>query len=206
METFLIVFTLSLDAFVASIAYGTNRIEMPFKSMVIIDIVCTSLLAISVFLGTLVRNILPQNYTSIISFLILMLLGIYYLLEGVIKTYIKKVFLLDKEFKFKLFDIWFVITVYMDEIKADFDNSKILSLKEALYLGIALSLDSLAIGFGSSLRNINCIGVISLSLIANMVAIWGGLAIGKRFIERTKVNLSWLAGIILIILAFLKLK
>ncbi|HHV38376.1 MAG TPA: sporulation membrane protein YtaF [Tepidimicrobium sp.] len=206
METFLIVFTLSLDAFVASIAYGTNRIEMPFKSMVIIDIVCTSLLAISVFLGTLVRNILPQNYTSIISFLILMLLGIYYLLEGVIKTYIKKVFILDKEFKFKLFDIWFVITVYMDEIKADFDNSKILSLKEALYLGIALSLDSLAIGFGSSLRNINCIGVISLSLIANMVAIWGGLAIGKRFIERTKVNLSWLAGIILIILAFLKLK
>jgi len=206
VETFLIVFTLSLDAFVASIAYGTNRIEMPFKSMVIIDIVCTSLLAISVFLGTLVRNILPQNYTSIISFLILMLLGIYYLLEGVIKTYIKKVFILDKEFKFKLFDIWFVITVYMDEIKADFDNSKILSLKEALYLGIALSLDSLAIGFGSSLRNINCIGVISLSLIANMVAIWGGLAIGKRFIERTKVNLSWLAGIILIILAFLKLK
>ena len=93
----------------------------------------------------------------------------------------------------------------MDEIKADFDNSKILSLKR-LYLGIALSLDSLAIGFGSSLRNINCIGVISLSLIANMVAIWGGLAIGKRFIERTKVNLSWLAGIILIILAFLKLK
>ena len=119
METFLIVFTLSIDAFVASIAYGTNRIEMPFKSVVIIDIVCTSLLAISVFLGTLIRNILPQNYTRIISFLILMLLGIYYLLEGVIKAYIKNNFILDKEFKFKLFDIWFVITVYMDEIKAD---------------------------------------------------------------------------------------
>ncbi|NLJ78608.1 MAG: sporulation membrane protein YtaF, partial [Tissierellia bacterium] len=160
METFLIVFTLSLDAFVASIAYGINKIRMPFKSMVIIDIVCTSLLAISIFLGTLISKILPQNSTSLISFSILFLLGIYYLLEGAIKSYIKNTLVLDKNFRFKLFDIWFVITIYMDEIKADFDNSKTLNLKEALYLGIALSLDSLAIGFGFSLRRINCLGII----------------------------------------------
>ena len=206
METFLIVFTLSLDAFVASIAYGINKIRMPFKSMVIIDIVCTSLLAISIFLGTLISKILPQNSTSLISFSILFLLGIYYLLEGAIKSYIKNTLVLDKNFRFKLFDIWFVITIYMDEIKADFDNSKTLNLKEALYLGIALSLDSLAIGFGFSLRRINCLGIIFFSLIANMIAIWGGLAIGKRFVEKTEIDLSWLAGVILLILAFLRLK
>lgn len=206
METFLIVFTLSLDAFVASIAYGINKIRMPFKSMVIIDIVCTSLLAISIFLGTLISKILPQNSTSLISFSILFLLGVYYLLEGAIKSYIKNTLVLDKNFRFKLFDIWFVITIYMDEIKADFDNSKTLNLKEALYLGIALSLDSLAIGFGFSLRRINCLGIIFFSLIANMIAIWGGLAIGKRFVEKTEIDLSWLAGVILLILAFLRLK
>ncbi|NLJ79273.1 MAG: sporulation membrane protein YtaF, partial [Tissierellia bacterium] len=88
----------------------------------------------------------------------------------------------------------------------DFDNSKTLNLKEALYLGIALSLDSLAIGFGFSLRRINCLGIIFFSLIANMIAIWGGLAIGKRFVEKTEIDLSWLAGVILLILAFLRLK
>lgn len=206
METFLVVFTLSLDAFVASIAYGTNKIKMPFKSMIIIDIICTSLLAISIFLGTLVKKTLPEGTTIIISFTILILLGIFYLLEGVIKTYIKNNLILDKKIKFKLFNIWFIISVYMDEIKADLDNSKTLSSKEALYLAIALSLDSLAIGFGSSLGSINCISIIFLSLIINMIAIWSGLAIGKRFVEKVKIDLSWLAGVILIILAFLKLK
>ncbi len=206
METFLVVFTLSLDAFVASIAYGTNKIKMPFKSMIIIDIICTSLLAISIFLGTLVKKTLPESTTIIISFTILILLGIFYLLEGVIKRYIKNNLILDKKIKFKLFNIWFIISVYMDEIKADLDNSKTLSSKEALYLAIALSLDSLAIGFGSSLGSINCISIIFLSLIINMIAIWSGLAIGKRFVEKVKIDLSWLAGVILIILAFLKLK
>ena len=206
METFLVVFTLSLDAFVASIAYGTNKIKMPFKSMIIIDIICTSLLAISIFLGTLVKKTLPESTTVIISFTILILLGIFYLLEGVIKTYIKNNLILDKKIKFKLFNIWFIISVYMDEIKADLDNSKTLSSKEALYLAIALSLDSLAIGFGSSLGSINCISIIFLSLIINMIAIWSGLAIGNRFVEKVKIDLSWLAGVILIILAFLKLK
>ena len=206
METFLVVFTLSLDAFVASIAYGANKIKMPFKSMIIIDIICTSLLAISIFLGTLVKKTLPESTTIIISFTILILLGIFYLLEGVIKRYIKNNLILDKKIKFKLFNIWFIISVYMDEIKADLDNSKTLSSKEALYLAIALSLDSLAIGFGSSLGSINCISIIFLSLIINMIAIWSGLAIGKRFVEKVKIDLSWLAGVILIILAFLKLK
>lgn len=206
METILVVFALSLDAFVASIAYGTNKIKMPFKSMVVIDVICTSFLALSILLGTLVKNVLPLNTTIIISFVILLLLGIFYLLEGIIKAYIKKKMILDKKMEFKLFDIWFMIDLYIDGTKADLDNSKSLSSKEALYLAIALSLDSLAIGFGSSLGDINCSQIILLSLIFNMIAIWGGLAVGKRLVEKTTIELSWLAGIMLIILAFLKLK
>jgi len=72
-------------------------------------------------------------------------------------------------------------------------------------LAIALSLDSLAIGFGSSLGNINYFNVILLSLVSDMIAIWLGLFIGRKFVEKSKLNLSWLAGIILIILAVLKL-
>ena len=48
-ETLLLVFTLSLDAFVASIAYGTNEIEVPFVSIAIINVTCSSLLALSLF-------------------------------------------------------------------------------------------------------------------------------------------------------------
>ena len=70
---------------------------------------------------------------------------------------------------------------------------------------MALSLDSLAVGFGSSLGSINYIYVIVLSLIIGIFSIWIGLLIGEKVARKSKVNLSWLAGIILIILACLKL-
>ncbi|WP_368239350.1 manganese efflux pump, partial [Clostridium tertium] len=105
---------------------------------------------------------------------------------------------------FKLFDFNVVLQVYADETKADFDKSKILTSKEALYLAFALSLDSLAVGFGSSLISINYIQVFAVALLIGIVAILLGAFIGKKFVETTNINLSWLSGAMLIILAFLR--
>lgn len=134
-----------------------------------------------------------------------MCLGIYYLFESLIKSYIGAHLNPNKKIRLSLFDFQLVIDIYVDEIKADFDNSKSLSPKEALYLATALSLDSLAIGFGSSLGDINYLRVILLSLIFDMVAVSTGLFIGRKFAEKSRVNISWLAGVILIILAILKI-
>lgn len=206
MEIILLVLTLSMDAFVASIAYGTSDIKIPLKSIVIIDIVCAAFLALSMFLGSLLKKVLPSDLTIMISFILLMVLGIYYLFESIIKRYLENKTHSKKQVKLKLFNIWLIIDIYIDETKADLDNSKTLNLKEALYLAIALSLDSIAIGFGSGIGNINYIVVIILSLIWDVVAIWGGLLLGRKFVERTNMDLSWLSGVMLIILALLKLK
>lgn len=205
METLLLVFTLSLDAFVASIAYGANKIKIPFLSLIIINIMCSVFLALSIFLGCQIKKIIPENIAIVFSFSILFLLGVYYLFESIVKSYLEKNLESKEKVKIKLFDIYFVIDVYIDETKADFNHSKILESKEALYLATALSLDSLAVGFGSSLVSINYLHVIVLSFAMGMVSIWSGSFLGKKIIEITKVNLSWLSGIMLIILAILKL-
>lgn len=205
MENILLVLVLSLDAFMASIAYGTNKIKMPFKSILIIDMVCAIFLALSIFFGIQIRKILPESIALILGATILILLGIYYLFESIFKSYLENKLKENEKVKIKLFDIWFVIDVYVDETKADFNLSKNLDSKEALYLATALSLDSLAVGFGSSLGNINYLQVIGLSLVIGMFSIWSGLFIGKKIVEKTKINLSWLSGIMLIILGLLKL-
>ncbi|MGJ0845477.1 sporulation membrane protein YtaF [Tissierella praeacuta] len=205
MENILLVLVLSLDAFMASIAYGTNKIKMPFKSILIIDMVCAIFLALSIFFGIQIRKILPESIALILGATILILLGIYYLFESIFKSYLENKLKENEKVKIKLFDIWFVIDVYVDETKADFNLSKNLDSKEALYLATALSLDSLAVGFGSSLGNINYLQVIGLSLVIGMFSIWSGLFIGKKIVEKTKINLFWLSGIILIILGLLKL-
>ena len=205
MEAVLLVLTLSLDAFVASLAYGANKIKIPLKCIIIIDLICAAFLTISIFFGTLIKRLFPENIATIISFVILFFLGIYYLFESIFKSYIQKNSKFNKELKFKLFSIWFIINVYVDETKADLDDSKNLNPKEALYLASALSLDSIAIGFGSGLGSINYFHIIILSLIFDIIAIKGGLFMGKNLVEKSKINLSWLSGVILIFLAFLKL-
>lgn len=201
-EIVLLALALSLDSFVASIAYGTNKIKIPFLSVTIINIVCSSILAISLFLGAIVKSFMPENVTTIISFTILMILGVFYLFQSIVKSFITKSTNSSKEVKLRMADL--IINIYIDETSADFDNSKHLNSREALYLAVALSLDSLAVGFGSSLGNINYIQVILFSFFTGMIAIGIGLLIGKKLHETSKFNISWLSGVILMILAIMR--
>ncbi|MCS4521910.1 manganese efflux pump [Clostridium botulinum] len=107
--------------------------------------------------------------------------------------------------KIKFSDLSFIIDICIDETKADMDHSKILSPKEALYLSTALSLDSLAIGLGSSLGNVNYMQIVILSLISDFVFVYAGAFVGRKFVEKSKLNLSWLSGIILIFLAITRI-
>lgn len=205
LSSLLLVLSISLDSFVASIAYGTNKIKIPFKSALIIDIVSALVLCFSLAIGSILKDFIPGNTAVIFSFIILLGLGVYRLFECIFKGYIVKRSNSQKPLTFKLFDFKFVMEVYADETKADFDNSKILSSKEAFYLSLALSLDSLAVGFGSSLIAVNIMEVMIICLIAGIIAISFGVFIGRKFVEKVNFDLSWLSGVLLIILAFMRI-
>ena len=204
IETLLLVLSVSIDSFLASISYGTSKIRIPFSSALIVDIISSTMLGSSLLVGSFLQDYISLNIAKIISFIILFLLGIYRLFESILKSYINNNSKELSPFKFKLFDFNFVLQVYADEIKADFDKSKILTSKESIYLAFALSLDSLAVGFGSSLLTINYIEVFIISIIIGLIAILLGACVGRKFVESTNLNLSWLSGLMLIILAFLR--
>ncbi len=204
IETLLLVLSVSIDSFLASISYGTSKIRIPFSSALIVDIISSTMLGSSLLVGSFLQDYISLNIAKIISFIILFLLGIYRLFESILKSYINNNSKELSPFKFKLFDFNFVLQVYADEIKADFDKSKILTSKESIYLAFALSLDSLAVGFGSSLLTINYIEVFIVSIIIGLIAILLGACVGRKFVESTNLNLSWLSGLMLVILAFLR--
>ena len=72
-------------------------------------------------------------------------------------------------------------------------------------MALALSLDSIAVGFSSSLCNINYIEVLILCIVIGFLAISAGVFIGKKFADKVHFELSWLSGVLLIILAFLRI-
>ena len=104
LQSLLLVFSLCLDTFVASIAYGTDKIKIPFYSSIIINLVCSSFLGIALFLGDLLNNFMPINVATYLSFFLLLGLGIYRVFEVFCKKYIKKFSNKDKPLTFKVFD------------------------------------------------------------------------------------------------------
>lgn len=205
LEAILLVTALSIDAFVASIAYGTNKIKIPFYSVATINVVCTLLLGISLYFGSVVREVIPGSFVGLMGVLILLGLGVYQLFEGVFKSLIQKYLIEDKKVNFRLFHFKFVLQIYVDEIKADIDQSRRLNAKEALALAVALSVDGLAAGFGSALGNINYTQILLLSLVFHMAAVWMGVWVGQRLARKIKINMSWVSGVILITLALVRL-
>lgn len=205
MEIVLLVLAVSLDAFVASVHYGVKKIKIPFLSILIINLICSSLLGMSTFLGQEAQRFLPEGLTSMISFVILVFLGIYYLFEGLIKFYLESKKDKTGEIELKFADVRFMVNVYIDETKADKDSSKVLDSKEAIYLAVALSLDSLTIGFGSGLSDMYYLNIVILSFLAGFISIFGGLKVGEKISSGIKFNLSWISGILLIALAILRL-
>ena len=204
-EALILVIALSADAFVSSLAYGTDKIKIPFISAAIISIICSMFLGLFLFLGVVLNPFIPSNTIKFVCFAILLVLGIVKLFENYTKIKLSKNQNLKKEVKFSVFSLSFILNIYSKPVDADKDKSKVLSPLESVTLSIALSLDGIAAGFGTGMLSNNYVLIIILSLTLSFAAIIAGVFIGKKISQKLDINLSWLSGILLILLAFSKL-
>jgi len=196
---------LSLDAFVASFAYGGKKIAIPFKSVQVINLICGAITGVSLFVGNVVRQYIPEGLTVAICFTILAIMGILKLLDGITKSIIRKNENINKELRFSMLNFRFILHLYADPEDADVDDSKVLSPMEATSLAFALSLDGIAAGLGAAIGNVNGWAVLICSLFTNMAAVLLGCALGNKLARKTSLDLSWLCGVVLIGLAVSKL-
>lgn len=204
LQIILLVIAVCIDAFAVSLTYGMGNIKIPVFSALIISAVGTVFLSVSVFLASLVASAIDKKTCIVLSMSLLILLGVINIFQNSIKAYLRR-HKGKKNVSFSLFDISFVVEIFFDETKADWDNSKSLSAKEALVLAIPLSIDSLASGFSAGLGMTSLWGIVILSFIAGLLLILLGSFIGRRISRKTKLNLSWISGVALIILGLTRL-
>lgn len=200
----LLVFAVCIDAFAVSISYGIGKIKIPIMSALIVSFVGTAFLAVSVFFARIISGYIDSRLCVILSAILLIILGVTNIFQNSIKAYLRK-YNGRKKLKFCVFNISFVVSVILDETKADADNSKVLSVKEALALSVALSLDSLATGFSAGLAVTYFIETVVLTFIVGFLCVMSGCIIGRRISSKTKLDLSWITGIVLICIALLNI-
>ena len=202
MEAAAIASSLSIDAFVAGLAYGSNKTKISFMSIQIINIICSGITSISLLAGAALSPYIPQEITAIIAFSILFVVGIMKLLDGATKSLIRKYSGVKKKLTGSFLNLEFVLHLYANPEEADINASKDISTGEAALLALSLSLDGMAVGFGASLAGINWVAVAGWSLITNAVFLALGHLAGRK---AARANVSWLGGIVLIGLAISKL-
>ncbi len=204
-QLIMLVTALCLDSFAASFVYGAERIRIPAASVAVLSGLSTAVLILSLLLGSGVGHIVPQRLTELFCFLILFLIGFVKLFDGALKSLIRRFPLPEKRLKFSVSQFHFILTVYADPAAANEEDISVLSPSEALFLGLSLSLDSAAAGFGAGMTAFSLPLITLLSLGLNTASVLLGSCLGKRLASRSSLDLSWLCGLLLIALAFFKL-
>ncbi len=205
LQTFLFTLTVCIDTFITGFSYGVSKIRIPILSATMMNLICSLMIGISLCLGNILKAYLPVEILPICSFILLFILGIVRLSDGLIKNYIKRKGPLENQVQFSFLNFKFILHVYTKPESADLDFSKHLSLKESISLGIALSLDGLLIGFGAALAEVKVIETIVMTFLLGFILLIMGLWIGESVQKRIKMDLAYLGGIFLIILALSRL-
>ncbi len=201
---FLLVFALSLDTFFAAVACGADKIRIPFRSSLVMASVGTGCLALSLLLRGLLEQILPYDWIRLAGFVLLFLLGITALFQAGIKAALSRRAQKKEPLTFTCFNWSCVLSVYADETRADWDHSKTLSPREALLLAIPLSADSLVTGLSIAPSPLKIAALLLFSFFLGCAASGAGAVAGRRAAAASRRDLSWLSGVLLVLIAFAK--
>lgn len=204
LELVLFVAVLSLDAFTASVAYGTEKIKIGLLPALIVSAVGGLALLISALFSNFLAGYLSESFCKTLGFIVLFLVGLFNFIQGALKSAIKRRREHSANMHFRVRELDFFVEVLVDETKADADHSNALSVKEAFYLAAALSVDSLATGIGCGFSGMNPFSLGIAAFAVNLVAVFFGWLLGKGIARCVKLDLSWLGGAVLIGLALFR--
>lgn len=203
LSVLIIAISLSIDALGIGISYGVREIKIPLISKVIISLQSFLIMTISLFLGNIIFDIIPTYLGKYIGVIILFGMGIFM----IIQPYLPKK---EKVYKIKTFSLKYAgltIKIIKSPPVCDFNLSKTIEPFEALYLGIALSIDSLGVVFGSSAVGITILLPL-LAVVFQIILLSIGILWGKKVKKSSNISENiWVAlsGTILIFMGLIKI-
>lgn len=191
----------TLDSLTAGLTYGTRKVRiLPLSYLILICIPALFITAANQ-LGTLLACLLPPQVLPWISFLLLFLLGISKIIESLIRRLAAKHPSLTRNWGCKIKQINIIFTIYLSPEYANVEDLQILSAKEALLLSLALSLDSILVGMAFTTDAVSWVFLFLLAVLFNLLFFLIGYLAGHVLCHLFHVDLSWLSGLLLLLLA-----
>ncbi|KAF0993684.1 sporulation membrane protein YtaF [Geobacillus sp. TFV-3] len=200
----LLAFSVSMDSLSVGITYGMGGVRFSFFSLALIASMSGAVVFASMNIGRLLALVLPLHVEKGIASFILIALGVW----AMYNVYKPKRQETPMEFNETGETIGFsgAVQVLKRPELGDLDRSGTISQKEALLIGIALSMDSFGAGISSSLLHFPPLSFALLVGVFNLVFIRLGLSFGYM-VSKTGImkKATMLPGIVLIALGLIKL-
>lgn len=201
-------FAVSIDGFVAGIAYGLKDISIPIASLLIICITTIISTSIAMLTACILGTFINTQLAILFGALLLIIIGLFnlfqeYLTKGTHDSIINKA-TTSQKISFSIGRL--VINIMADPEKADVDQSQGINSLEALFLGLALGVDNIIATFAATLIEPLPLYTPLIMGFIQILAITTGIYTSKHFISNTlKKRFPYVPGIILIILGCIRL-
>ena len=200
LGTLLLILALSADLLTASMVYGAVHIGISLGLTILISGLGSAILGTALFIGQFLGDYFPGNLLAVGSGVILIALGTYKTVDFRIRRWRKEYVKPQKNLMLSLGGLRIILNIYGDPLSADEDDSRTLSVGEAILLTIAMSLDGFAAGVGYSMNDVSVGAVITAFFLASLISIRLGHFLGCRIVKEK--DYSWIGGVLLIFLGF----
>ncbi len=201
--------SLSIDALGTGLSYSVRGIVIPFFAKFIMSILAYLFSSLSLFAGIALSNILPDNFAKIIGVSILCLMGLWIIFQSYIKKEEKEPKAKSKKriFSFFIKSMGITINIIRNPQSGDLNGSSYIEPIEAVYIGIALSVDSLGAGVGAGLMGLNNLFIPLTVAVMQYIFITFGSWIGTKLAKLKLSPKIWVfvSGSVLIMLGFIRL-
>lgn len=208
ISSILLAISTSIDSFGIGITYGVKNTKISLPAILILIIISISITSLSLCFGNILLLILPDFILYFLGSFLLILMGVFIIFQSIYKPKkLKKKDYSKKTYHFFIESLGLTIQIIKDPISSDLDNSKNIDWKEALYLGIALSIDSFCIAISGTFLGINSFIFPIMVASFQIIFISFGKFIGKNFIKLLNISdnmCSILSGILLIFIGIAK--
>ncbi|EAX48770.1 conserved hypothetical protein [Thermosinus carboxydivorans Nor1] len=198
----------SIDGFVAGVAYGLKNIRMPVKSLAVIGVVTAVMTGFAMLSAYVFSRFIATDIAIILGAVLLILLGLWSLFQQYltkdVPSYEADGEVTARKLTFSIGRL--VISIMAKPETADVDRLGYISTLEAVFLGIAVGLDAMVGTFAAALMGVLPlytpveVGVIHILCVAS------GCYSSARFVsDRLKKRFPYLPGTLLIILGLIRL-
>ena len=223
----LLALALSLDGFGAGITYGMRKTKIPLLSILIISLCSGLVLFVSMQAGTMLQRMVSAEAASFVGAVILIALGCWSCIQQLRSTRepeslpardqgsselpVDQLAPVEDGARKELFSLEFpklglVIQILKSPSSADLDDSGSISSWEAMWLGIALSLDAFGAGLGAAMLGLSPLMTSCVAALFSGTFLLLGMKIGFRAAgNRGMRYIAYLPAMLLIVMGIMKL-